>query len=442
MDGSEHKAYSEGLNEIGLGKDKLDKMAKDAKFIVRNRKITASKIVDAYCSAAVKGFPSCRKAAAAIESGGGGLTSKQAVHKKTGASFLLFLTSVLGWLLAAKTRMAEALGQLKTPAHGYKRILIQDSTVIKLPAALWEEFSGVANKHGKSCNARIQAAYDLVSESFIQFSIDPYSKNDLSAAPGLKLQDGDLVLRDRGYFMPGEIKRHIDASAHCIYRFKAKTVLIDPQTNKRVNLLEALRGGKSIDAQFFLNNAERSKVRIAAVPISEKEAGEKRSRLIEDSKHSPSEESLALQSWAIFVTTIPQEEAGFEQLYMFYSLRWRIETIFKTWKSSLSFTKFTNCSSIQLRAAITARLIAATLVTQYVYGCYAPKIQESADKMLSLAKTVEYIALYPAKIPSLLRELKSCKEGLGNAGKALAMYCCYDKRKRNNFQQMYQFACP
>ncbi len=442
MDGSEHKAYSEALNEIGLSKDKLDKMARDTKFIIRKRKITASKIVDAYCSEAVKGTPSCRNTAASIENGGGGLASKQAVHKKTGFSFLFFLTSILGWLLAAKTRMIETLRLLITPVNGYKRILIQDSTVIQLPTALWEEFSGVANKHGKSCNARIQAAYDLLSESFVQFSIDPYSKNDLLAAPELQLQDGDLVLRDRGYFKPGEIKRLIDAGAHCIYRFKAKTVLIDPQTNKRVNLLEALRGGKSIDAQFLLNNAERTKVRIAAVPIPEKEADEKRSRLIVESKHSPSEESLALQGWAIFVTTIPQEESSFEQLFMLYSLRWRIETIFKTWKGCLSFTKFTNCSSIQLRAVITARLIAATLATQYIYACYAPKIRESADKMLSLAKTVEYAARFPAKIASLLRELKSCKEGLGNAGKALAAYCCYDKRKRNNFQQTYQFAFP
>jgi hypothetical protein len=38
----------------------------------------------------------------------------------------------------------------------------------------------------------------LLDRRLIGFSIDPYSKNDLAAAPELPLQQGDLVLRDRG----------------------------------------------------------------------------------------------------------------------------------------------------------------------------------------------------------------------------------------------------
>ncbi len=63
--------------------------------------------------------------------------------------------------------------------RGYQRVLVQDSTVIKLPAALFPEFSGVSNGHSTVCNARIQAGYDRISGKIIDFSIDPYSKNDL-----------------------------------------------------------------------------------------------------------------------------------------------------------------------------------------------------------------------------------------------------------------------
>ena len=42
--------------------------------------------------------------------------------------------------------------------------------------------------------------FKVVSRTgFIDFSIDPYSKNDLVSAPELELQLDDLVLRDRGY---------------------------------------------------------------------------------------------------------------------------------------------------------------------------------------------------------------------------------------------------
>ncbi len=38
--------------------------------------------------------------------------------------------------------------------------------------------------------ARIQAAYDLKNMGFEAFSIDAYSKNDVSAAPELELRPG------------------------------------------------------------------------------------------------------------------------------------------------------------------------------------------------------------------------------------------------------------
>ena len=86
--------------------------------------------------------------------------------------------------------------------------------MIRLPIRLFSDFSGVANGQSKVCNARVQCVYDLLSEQFVSFSIDPYSKNDLTAAPELILQEGDLVLRDRGYLIIDEIQRHIDNNAH------------------------------------------------------------------------------------------------------------------------------------------------------------------------------------------------------------------------------------
>ncbi|WP_209309824.1 hypothetical protein, partial [Tamlana crocina] len=67
----------------------------------------------------------------------------------------------------------------------FNRMIVQDSTIIRLPKRLFEIFSGVANAHSKVCNARIQGVYDILNERFISFSIDAYSKNDLLAAPEL-----------------------------------------------------------------------------------------------------------------------------------------------------------------------------------------------------------------------------------------------------------------
>jgi len=51
---------------------------------------------------------------------------------------------------------------------------------------------------------------------------------------------------------------------------------------------------------------------------------------------SPSKAVLELMGWTIFITNL-REEVSFEVLLEIYGLRWRIEVIFKAWKSNMSF---------------------------------------------------------------------------------------------------------
>jgi hypothetical protein len=219
-------------------------------------------------------------------------------------------------------------------------VLIQDSTIIRLPLRLFEIFSGVRNAKTSVCNARIQGVFDLVSGTFIEFSIDPYSINDLVAAPKLELYKDDLVLRDRGYFILDEVQRHIDQNAHCIYRYKTGTILINPLTGKKIDILKLLKSRKTLDMEVCLNNQSRTKVRIVAVPVNQEIASRRRAKAKKDAcGHNPSKKVLDLLGWTIFITTIPKEYANFKQICKMYSLRWRIEIIFKAWKSHIGFCK-------------------------------------------------------------------------------------------------------
>ena len=73
-------------------------------------------------------------------------------------------------------------------------IILQDSTLQKLPNNLHENFGG----NMETCSqTRIQALFNFSTESWLDFSIDTYSQNDQSQAKwGFdKLQKNDL-LRD------------------------------------------------------------------------------------------------------------------------------------------------------------------------------------------------------------------------------------------------------
>jgi hypothetical protein len=147
--------------------------------------------------------------------------------------------------------------------YGFKQILIQDSTIIKLPKKLFHLFFGVSNATVTVCNARIQVVFDLISQRFVSFTIDPYSKNDQSCVRELEIKEGDLTLRDRGYFNTAEIKRHIQSGADCIFRHKVGMKILDYETLKPVDLLEILKKNGSIDMVIRLNDPQRT----AATPF-------------------------------------------------------------------------------------------------------------------------------------------------------------------------------
>lgn len=321
----------------------------------------------------------------------------------------------------------------------YKRVLVQDSTIIRLPLRLFKIFSGVKNAKTSVCNARIQGVFDLVAGKFVKFSIDSYSINDLVAAPQLELCKDDLVLRDRGYFIIDEVQRHIDANAHCIYRFKTSTTLIDPSTGKKIDILKLLKKRKRLDMEVLLNNKQCTKVRIVAVPVEEEIANCRRAKAKKDVRgHDPSKNVLDLMGWTIFITTISNEHASFKQIYKMYSLRWRIEIIFKAWKSHAGFAKFHDVSESQLRTLLIARLI---MIVIYVHCVYSPcfnLIRKDYKRDLSLLKLFNFLTqnlnvliimiAYALKLPC-------CSSDIDHAETTLVKYCSYDTRSRTNFIQ-------
>jgi hypothetical protein len=112
-----------------------------------------------------------------------------------------------------------------------------------------------------------------------------------------------------------------------------------------------------------------------------------------------------------------------------YGLRWKIEILFKVWKSHLSFDKIHTVGAIQLRLILIARFIALLLLYEKLYIPLQLRVDQECQKTLSLLKLVRYISRNMQSIPRLLDALNRRGNGLRN----LERYCTYDKRKRQNF---------
>jgi len=421
------------MKKMRINYDELVDIALGTGFVKRKRLIDPLDFLSALCLRSAMGITSYNDIAAHIDADSGLSVSRQAIWKKVKGPCEEFLKKILAIVITNKISK-DVIKTIKS-GTSYKRILVEDSTITRLPLRLFSDFSGVANGQSKVCNARVQCVYDLLSGQFVSFSIDPYSKNDLVTAPELVLQEGDLVLRDRGYLIIDELQRHIDNNAHCIYRYKFNMILKDPKTEKPINLFSLLKRKKQMDMKIMLNNETKTIVRLLAYPVSKEVADSRRRKAKNENRIPPSKEYLESLSWSIYITTITDQGSDYSFIYKAYGLRWRIETIFKCWKSNMAFDKIHNVSRTQLNVLLLARFIMIVVCTQLIFGRCRPIIKTNFDKELSLLKLTKYLLRHTMKIISVLVEINDPDKKSQVSLRAVAKFCTYDKRKRLNYQQ-------
>lgn len=411
-----------------LSPEEITQFAYDSGFQQRQSgKISPVDFFNYFCYESMQGTLSYNDLAAKIQAQTGSDASRQAYHQRMGPACVSFFEKVLSYLMGQKTSYPF----LQFPSGKYKRILLQDSTVLRLPERLFESFSGVKNAHKSVCNARVQCVYDLISQEFIKYSIDPFSKNDLAATYDIPAKEGDLIIRDRGYFTVGVMtKLKKQDNAHSIFRYKHKTIFYDPESGQELNLLDYLRLHGSIDKVVLAGKEKQHRLRLVAVPVPEEVANLRRMKAKkESSSKKPSIELRQLMSWSIFVTTIMDPNFTFSFFAALYGLRWRIENIFKTWKSNFNFDRIHNVSKNQLQVLLRARLVMITMSYHFIYRPLSLLVSEGCSKTLSLMKLTRYISRNRDVLWRLLSLEQISKDDING----IIRYCTYDSRKRRNF---------
>jgi len=184
-----------------------------------------------------------------------------------------------------------------------------------------------------------------------------------------------------------------------------------------------------------LNNKAKTIVRLIALPVSGEIAENRRRKAKKELKGTPTADYLELLGWSIYLTTIGKETADPEKIFGFYKLRWRIEIIFKSWKSNMAFDRVHNVSKIQLWVIIWSRFIMIIICTQFVYTPCRIIIKAGLNKDLSLIKVTHYLIRHPQKITGILKELQNDQSKPGPIITIMAKYCSYEKRKKRTSYQ-------
>ncbi len=288
--------------------------------------------------------------------------SKQALHKRLTAQIEGFLTAV------ATTLFQQAAAPAQGWLRSFPRVLLQDSTCEPLPPRLAKAFPGSRNqRRKKGSNLKLQFITDLVGAAVLHWSLSGFTRNDQAAAVDIVAlaRRGDLILRDLGYFSLKVFRSLDQLGAFFLSRCKHGLNFYDPRTGRKLHLAKHLRAHARLDWTVLVGE-EKIPFRLVAEPVSAAVANERRrlARRNRDQRLKPDRERLFLLGWNIFLTNVPTDVWPAKALACVYRLRWRIEIVFKAWKSHLRFTQFNKRNELMVRLSVLTKLLFCLLTCQ------------------------------------------------------------------------------
>lgn len=421
-----YKSIENQLRDIPFNKYTLSSGFKQRKA----QKLTGKLLLISFFVMALQGNNSFQLWAEKISSITGKHVSKQAIWKRITVYFTKFLSAVLADALRQQVRKGSHQMDQIPLKEQYKRILLQDSTTIALPPCLRWCFPGNTSRGEKKAQLKIQVIYDLLNNRFINFEITPFTANDQSKSKDILpiAAKGDLVIRDLGYFSIDCFNQLINQGISFISRLRYGIKITDAQTGKEINLLARLKKHARFDRWVMIGEKNKVKVRLVAVPLGQEQASRRRHKAKNDrdKRLHHTKEYYEQLGYSIYITTVNQEQFSPTQVVKLYGLRWRIETIFKCWKSQFHLQQLIpkqgTLTKERAEAIIYMMLIFILLFQLTVYN-YLLSI--GACGTISLIKLSRYIA---NNIELFL------ENNFRTLAPNLIRYCAYDKRKdRLNF---------
>jgi hypothetical protein len=422
--------------EQKLKKIPFKKYAEESNFKQRKpNKIKGKELMVAFFLMAMQGKNSFQHWAEQLGKLTGKNISKQGLWKRMTDRFNKFLLLILFDAMQQQTKDVQKQTKKHEWAKKFKRILLQDSTVLALPVWLAWCFPGNVSRGNKKAQLKIQLVYDILSDRLIAFEITAFTANDQSKSKDILsvATPEDLVIRDLGYFVLGSFNEMSDQGIGFISRLRYGVTIYDIRTGKEINLHKQIMKRGVFDKWVLVGRDQKTKARLVVQKLPEKQASERirKAKNDRDKRLNHSKEFYEMLGYNIFITSEEQEEFSIAQIIQLYGLRWRIETIFKCWKSNFNLQRIIpqNCSLTKERveAIIYIMLIFIILFQVTIYNAAQLAIEKTEKGIISLFKLSKFIAnnidLFLSKDLNLLMP-------------KILYNCRYDKRSdRKNYIQ-------
>jgi len=370
--------------------------------------------------------------------------SKSAISAKLQYRQLDFVTALLEHVLRNQLYQGHVEHLSSNLLSTFSRVFVEDSMCVKLPRNLAKAFPGAHSKTGEAATARVQCRIELKSGQTSHLEIQCYRDNDQKFSGNILhiLRPGDLVIRDLGYWSLKVFRLIAWMNAFFLTRYRFGTHVYDFESEEQINLNKVLGKAKKqnqqvVELQVYIGKKEKLPVRLVAIRVPQNIEQERRRKALKNrnKRTNHSEDYLDLLAWTIFITNVPVGTWTPQEMLRVYGYRWRIEIIFKAWKSQFKFEEFfkTKQRLSVPRAEITLRLLLVWITLFFVrlFNFFLSQIYLKKQKFISILKFAKFFKEHFGQLIAypdwdFYIEL-------------VARYCTYDKRKGvpNFYESLY-----
>ncbi|MFK4311157.1 hypothetical protein ABH957_005909 [Bacillus sp. RC242] len=372
-----------------LSPNTLRDLARDVGFVQRTSKYQAKDLV-ALCVWVSQNvaMTSLTQLSSCLESSTEVLISPEGLNQRFNKAAVQLLQRLLAELLSKKLAASIPISCPYTSV--FKRIRILDSTAFQLPDVFSSVYPG-AGGCSHTAGIKIQLEYDLLSGQFLHIHTGPGKQHDRTygslCAPTLTAKD--LCIRDLGYFHLKDLQYIQDQEAYYISRIKSNTRIYQKNPNPDYFQDGRIKKGTEyiqIDMETLMNSLQPGQTceiadayvgmidKVSARVIVHRLTKQQQQKRLQDQavrekkkgmKYSP--RSKRLSSINVYMTNTPTDIVPMGQVHDWYSLRWQIEILFKTWKS---FFQIHHCKKIKperLECHLYGQLIAILLCSSIMF---------------------------------------------------------------------------
>lgn len=243
--------------------------------------------------------------------------SDTAIHQR--------LKACLPWVKVLLERMmGTAAGPLLV---GHLRVVVIDGSTVQGPGAEGTWY-------------RLHLAVDLVKLHLIHVSVtDKHRGEGLEHYP---LQEGDVVVMDRGYNQAQGLIEQADRGVSVVLRYNPHSLNVYDATGEKIDLYQRLRETTDPSHCFPVQvrrDGAYLEAHVHAVRLPPQPAAEARRRAREAAKKKGRcvrQRTLVLAEWVLIFTTLPPQMLPTATIMALYRVRWQVELAIKRLKGLLA----------------------------------------------------------------------------------------------------------